>query len=211
MTLQYIDLSDRHGHRDDHGFQCGAEFNVKTRRRIDIPDFVREQLSPGVIDTIWWEEAAQARDTLRDALLRRYKWVGDLAFVGRGPGWLAIEDTACKRRNWDTIAKMVEASLKAFIKTMESPAFWRDVRGIEPAGKVSGARKKSAGQERIAYWVRSRGGPRSSWDIVPVYVLGTTTRADEGLIGHDLRVRPLRLGKGPYTAVVSPDDVEDKP
>jgi len=63
----------------------------------------------------------------------------------------------------------------------------------------------------IAYWVRTRGGPRSSWDIMPIYVLGTTTRADEGIVGHDLRVRPLHLGKGPYTVVISPDDVEDRP
>jgi hypothetical protein len=63
----------------------------------------------------------------------------------------------------------------------------------------------------VAYWIRSRGGPRSSWDVEPIYVLGTTTRADEGLVGHDLRVRPLRLGKGPYTVVVAPDDVEDRP
>jgi len=63
----------------------------------------------------------------------------------------------------------------------------------------------------IGYFIRTRGGPRSEWDIVPVYVLGTTTRADEGIVGHDLRVRPLRLGKGPYTTVVSPDDVEDEP
>ena len=61
----------------------------------------------------------------------------------------------------------------------------------------------------IAYWVRSRGlGGR---DSVPVYVTGLCRRADEGLVGHDLKVRPLRLGKGPYTMVVSPDDVEDKP
>jgi len=62
----------------------------------------------------------------------------------------------------------------------------------------------------IAYWVRSR-GPGGERDSVPIYVLGTTTRADEGIVGHDLRVRPLRLGKGPYTVVVSPDDVEDEP
>ena len=62
----------------------------------------------------------------------------------------------------------------------------------------------------IAYWVHTHraGGGR---DSEPIYVLGTTTRADEGIVGYDLRVRPLRLGKGPYTMVVSPDDVEDKP
>jgi hypothetical protein len=62
----------------------------------------------------------------------------------------------------------------------------------------------------IAYWIRSR-GPGSARDSVPIYVLGTTTRADEGIVGYDLRARPLRLGKGPYTMVISPDDVEDKP
>lgn len=79
----------------------------------------------------------------------------------------------------------------------------------EPRESRDHATKKRGPQ--IAYWIRSRGGPRSSWDVEPVYVLGTTTRADEGVVGHDLRVRPLRFGKGPYTMVVSPDDVEDRP
>ena len=45
-------------------------------------------------------------------------------------------------------------------------------------------------------------------DIDPsneVYVLGHADRADEGLPGEDLRVRPTRLGEGEYTAVVAPD------
>ena len=49
------------------------------------------------------------------------------------------------------------------------------------------------------------------WNGEPMYVLGTCRRVDEGIVGHDLRVRPLRLGKGPYTMVVSPDDVREKP
>lgn len=83
-----------------------------------------------------------------------------------------------------------------------------DGRWFGPAvGKIVHASRKK--YPYIAYWIRSRGlGGR---DAVPIYVLGTTTRADEGIVGHDLRVRPLRLGKGSYTAVVSPDDVEDKP
>ena len=129
----YIDLSEKHGHRSDHGFACGAEFNIKIRRRVNIPDFVREQLSQGAIDAIWWEEAEQARDSLKEALSRRYKWIGELSFVGRGPGWLAIEDTACGSRNWDTIGKVVDQYLKNFIKSMESPRFWREVKGIEKA------------------------------------------------------------------------------
>ena len=126
----YIDLSEKHGHRNDHGFACGAEFNVKIRRRLNIPDFVREQLSEGAIDEIWWEDARQARDSLKDALSRSYKWIGDLAFVGRGPGWLAIEDTGCRPRNWDTIGKVVDQYLKNFIKSMEDPKFWRDIKGV---------------------------------------------------------------------------------
>ena len=129
----YIDLSEKHGHRNDHGFACGAEFNVKIRRRVDVPDFVREQLSQGAIDAIWWEEAEQAKDSLREALSRRYKWIGEMSFVGRGPGWLAIEDTACGSRNWDTIGKVVDQYLKNFVKSMESPRFWRDVKGVEKA------------------------------------------------------------------------------
>lgn len=126
----YIDLSDKQGHRADHGFACGAEFNVKLRRRINIPDFVREQLSQSAIDEIWWEEAGQSRDSLKEALSRRYKWIGELSFVGRGPGWLAIEDTGCRARNWDTIGKVVDQYLKSFVKSMENPRFWRDVKGV---------------------------------------------------------------------------------
>ena len=88
-----------------------------------------------------------------------------------------------------------------------------DDRWFGPAsgGPQHHATKKKSPYPYIGYFIRTRGGPRSEWDIVPVYVLGTTTRADEGIVGHDLRVRPLRLGKGPYTTVVSPDDVEDEP
>lgn len=144
MTLKYIDLSERHGHRGDHGFDCGAEFDVKMHgRRVHIPDFVREQLSESQIDDMWWTEAERARDNLRDALQRRYKGIGELSFVGRGPGWLAIEDTQCRKRNWDAIGKVVEKHFKDFIASMESPAFWTEVGGL---ARTSHAKKKSAAQ-----------------------------------------------------------------
>jgi hypothetical protein len=82
-----------------------------------------------------------------------------------------------------------------------------DGRWFGPARASHATRKK---YPYIAYWIRSR-GPGSQRDSVPIYVLGTTSRTDEGIVGHDLRVRPLRLGKGSYTMVVSPDDVEDRP
>lgn len=144
MTLKYIDLSERHGHRGDHGFDCGAEFDVKMHgRRVHIPDFVREQLSESQIDAMWWTEAARARDSLRDALQRRYKGIGELSFVGRGPGWLAIEDTQCRKRNWDAIGKIVEKHFKDFIASMESPAFWTEVGGL---ARTFHAKKKSPAQ-----------------------------------------------------------------
>jgi len=133
MTLQYVDLSERHGHRDDHGFACGAEFNIKIRRRVLIPDFVRERLSEMQVDGLWVEEAERAKEELQGDLQRRYKWIGQIAFVGRGPGWLAIEDTGCRPRNWDTIGKVVAQRLKEFVASMEDADTWRDIRGIRPA------------------------------------------------------------------------------
>jgi len=59
---------------------------------------------------------------------------------------------------------------------------------------------------RIGYFIRSQGPGGVEFD--EVYVYGPTSRSDEGMVGHDLRVRPTRLGPGTYTSVVSPDDVE---
>lgn len=84
-----------------------------------------------------------------------------------------------------------------------------DGRWFGPAVEKTSSHARRKKYPYIAYWVHTRGhGGRESEAI---YVLGTTTRADEGLIGHDLRARPLRLGKGTYTMVISPDDVEAKP
>jgi hypothetical protein len=121
--LDYIDLSERHGHRRDHGFECGAEFNVKVGR-IDIPDSARERFTDGEINEIWSMEADRAREELEARLRRRYKWIGETMFVGRSAGWLAVEDTVCRKRNWNTIAKIVEGSLDDFLAVMESPEFW---------------------------------------------------------------------------------------
>jgi hypothetical protein len=119
-----------------------------TDMQREVFDFVREKLSQGEIDEIWWEEAGRSRDALKDALSRRYKWIGEMAFVGRGPGWLAIEDTECSRltgqlalkgksRNWDTIGKVVDQYLKSFIKSMEDPRFWRDVANVAEVPSAS--------------------------------------------------------------------------
>jgi hypothetical protein len=201
----YIDLSEKHGHRNDHGFACGAEFNVKIRRRINIPDFVREKLSQSAIDEIWWEEAGQARDSLKDALSRRYKWVGEMAFVGRGPGWLAIEDTGCRPRNWDTIDKVVDQYLKEFIKSMEAPSFWRDIAG------VASEKSKAPAQHHAT---RKKSPARLEHDIHKALILSLKPGAKiiaNGYPGSVVRVTPygmveVRLPGG--VAAVSPEDVQ---
>jgi hypothetical protein len=146
MALQYIDLSEHHGHRDDHGFARGAEFNVKIRRRVEIPDFVREQLSKPQIDELWWEEAQSSKEALQSELQRRYKWIGELAFVGRSPGWLAIEDTGDgqRPRNWDAVGKIVEQRFREFVSSMEDADTWRDIRGVGSTPASAPARKPSA-------------------------------------------------------------------
>lgn len=53
-----------------------------------------------------------------------------------------------------------------------------------------------------------QGQDRDGEILLPVYVLGATDRADEGIVDHDLRVRPVELGKGEYTMVVNPDDLK---
>lgn len=59
-------------------------------------------------------------------------------------------------------------------------------------------------------FVRSRSA--SKIDIEPIYVLGKCTNPDEGIVRHDIKCRPKRLGPGPYTFVCAPDDVvEIKP
>jgi len=60
---------------------------------------------------------------------------------------------------------------------------------------------------KIGYFIQSR-GPGDSVEFEEVYVYGPTRRSDEGIVGHDLQMRPTRLGPGDYTFVGSPDDVK---
>jgi hypothetical protein len=151
---------------------------------------------------------------------RRGRWIGGdsrtlYTFTGRHTKGVGVYPGGGASKhllmNWGPEADVRVATREEAEAHWQKPlhAGWKTSADFVDGDRPAHATKKSS--TRIGYWVRSRGGPRSSWDIIPVYVLGTTTRADEGLVGHDLRVRPLRLGKGPYTMVVSPDDVEDEP
>ena len=55
-------------------------------------------------------------------------------------------------------------------------------------------------------WVQAYGP--SGKETVEVFTYGRTRRSDAGVVGHDVRVRPTRLGKGSYTMVVNPDALE---
>lgn len=67
-------------------------------------------------------------------------------FVGRHPGWLAIEDTGDGRRprNWDAVGKIVEQRLREFVSSMEDADTWRDIRGVDPTSALVPARKSPA-------------------------------------------------------------------
>lgn len=54
-------------------------------------------------------------------------------------------------------------------------------------------------------------GPGPKREIVEVYVYGGPTRKDEGDHRLDMRIRPTRLGPGPYTSVVARDMLEACP
>jgi len=124
MTVRFIDLSEGSGHERDHGFRHGAEFDVRVRR-VNVPDFAREHFSEDTLDDMWWQFADQHRKDLEYDLRKRYPWVGRTMFVGRGPGWLAIEDTVGRKRNWAPIADKVTRYLKNFVAHMEDEGFWR--------------------------------------------------------------------------------------
>lgn len=187
MPLQHIDLSERSGHRMDHRFTCGAEFNVKIRRHLNIPDFVREQLSESEINDLWWEEAERSRDDLRASLQRRYKWIGELVFVGRGPGWLAIEDTGCKSRNWDAVGKVVEKHLKEFIASMEDARTWREVRGV--SGPTSASMRHHSTKKPA-----SASGDRRVWAFLDGEPFSATVKKGQDSSAAVARSLKRRLG-----------------
>lgn len=59
-------------------------------------------------------------------------------------------------------------------------------------------------------WVRATGGGAED-DLVEVYVYPGKPRRDEGDPVLDVRVRPVRLGPGAYTYVVSRDTLKACP
>jgi uncharacterized protein DUF6496 len=178
----------------------------------------------GGIDPIAVDYALLRAEKLGLAVTQDWRWFGPAGKAtrhhatkyqskyGSEPGaWQSGFDYGAESAHHETraTARAVLGQLRAGARTdfdRGQVAGYEQVLGERRT--TSHASKKKA--PYIAYWVRSR-GPGNVRDSVPVYVYGPTTRADEGIVGYDLRVRPLRLGKGTYTSVVSPDDVEDKP
>jgi hypothetical protein len=86
------------------------EFNVKLHRvESDAPD------------AVWEQEVWTALDQFKQELRRKYPWIGDMDLTGRSDGWLAIEDPKGKmtKAKLETIAKLVEAGKRQFVKDME--------------------------------------------------------------------------------------------
>ncbi len=63
-------------------------------------------------------------------------------------------------------------------------------------------------RELVIYWVRSI-GPDGK-DRVPMYYKGRCDRSDEGIVGRDIKARPVSLGEGDYTATYGGGDFEDE-
>ena len=79
--------------------------------------------------------------------------------------------------------------------------------------KKKPAKPRSRGEKNypyVAYWIHTYSS-RHGREFEPVYVLGTVDRPEEGIVGYDLRARPVRLGEGAYTMVISPEDVRSRP
>ena len=86
------------------------EFNVKLGRvESDAPQ------------DVWDQDVWTALDQFKQELRRKYPWIGDMHLTGRSGGWLAIEDPKGKmtKAKLETIAKLVEAGKRQFVKDME--------------------------------------------------------------------------------------------
>jgi len=62
---------------------------------------------------------------------------------------------------------------------------------------------------KVIYWVRSI-GPGDVKDRVPMRYKGLCDRADEGLVGFDIKARSVEMGPGEYVATCGGSDFEDE-
>jgi len=69
----------------------------------------------------WEQDARTALDEFEQMLRKKYPWIGNIHTTGRSGGWLAIEDPKGKmtKATLATIAKLVEAGKRQFVKDME--------------------------------------------------------------------------------------------
>lgn len=117
----------------DWGPEQGREFDVRFHGiRFDgIPDEAREKLGErGVDDEVQAMTEYHLEDFIR-SLKAKYKWVGKVGMVGRGPGWLVIEDASrgedSSEAEWEKVHAMVEQALGALVADINSPDTWKEV------------------------------------------------------------------------------------
>jgi hypothetical protein len=132
----------------DWGPEQGREFDVRFHGiHFDIPEFAAEKLGPnGVEAELQSIVEYHIEDFIRD-LKAKHKWVGAVGLVGRGPGWLVIEDASrgedSSEDAWDAVHKMVEKAFSALVTDINSPATWEEI--------VS-ARAESVERQRKFLW-----------------------------------------------------------
>ena len=142
-----------HPYLEDSDY-CGREFNVKFPR-MDIPDFVRDEL--GDVDDIIQFRIDDAMKAFTEDVKSKYKWIGEVGLAGRSAGWLVIEDGSCgyqpspndeefdpkREEEWDEIQKMVADAMSALIADIESPETWKEIIATSKGESVTEAHPDS--------------------------------------------------------------------
>lgn len=108
---------DLNRHRKEYYYPWwGIEFDVRMMR-VEIPDWVFEEISENDIAGIIQVAAEQERQDFEMWAKGRYKWIEEAAFVGRSGGWLAIlfDYSAFKdyRINYEEAEALLDEAQKA--------------------------------------------------------------------------------------------------
>jgi len=136
----------------DWGPEQGREFDVRFHGiRLDIPDEAREKLGErGVEGELQFIVEDHLEGFISD-LKDKYKWVGEVGLVGRGPGWLVVGDKSFGEESteddWDAVHKMVELAMGALVAQINDPATWEEILA---AREESRTRRGAALVERTA-------------------------------------------------------------
>lgn len=163
------------------GPEQGREFDVRFHGiRFDIPDEAREKLGErGVQDEFDAIVEYHLEEFIRE-LKAKHKWVGKVGLVGRGPGWLVVEDASrgedADERAWDAVHKTVEKAFSALVADINSPDTWKEVLS---------ARAESREPQRLG----ERAAPKATDGSANL--ASVVSAADDAIDGVDLAIGKL--------------------